>query len=74
MTLARERPGLSSVRNVLEGVVLEIATHGALSRVTVEVAGQPLVATVTAGSVTDIGLLPGVAVVATIKASAVYLC
>jgi molybdopterin-binding protein len=74
VTLARERPGLSSVRNVLEGIVVEVATHGALSHVTVEVGGQPLVATVTAGSVTEIGLLPGVAVVATIKASAVYLC
>ena len=74
VTLARTRPDRSSVRNVLEGTVVEVATHGALSHVTVEVGGQPLVATVTAGSVSELGLLPGVAVVATIKAAAVHLC
>jgi molybdate/tungstate transport system ATP-binding protein len=74
ITLARERPGASSARNVLEGRVVEIATHGALSQVTVVVEGQALIATITAGSVSDLGLLPGVAVVASIKASAVHLC
>ncbi|HEV7991748.1 MAG TPA: ATP-binding cassette domain-containing protein [Gemmatimonadaceae bacterium] len=74
VTLARERPGASSARNVLDGRVVEVATHGALSQVTVDVSGQPLVATVTAGSVSELGLLPGVAVVASIKASAVHLC
>jgi molybdopterin-binding protein len=74
VTLARERPVASSARNVLEGSVVEVATHGALSQVTVQVSGQPLVATVTAGSVSELGLLPGVAVVASIKASAVHLC
>jgi molybdopterin-binding protein len=74
VTLALRRPGPSSARNVLEGSVVEVATHGALSRVTVLVHGQPLVATVTAGSASELGLLPGVAVVASIKASAVHLC
>ena len=74
VTLARERPGASSARNVLDGRVVEIVTHGALSQVTVIVAGQALIATITAGSVSELGLLPGVAVVASIKASAVHLC
>ena len=34
----------------------------------------PLVATLTAGSVSELGLLPGSRVVATIKATAVHLC
>jgi len=74
ITLARERPAASSARNVLEGRVVEVVTHGALSQITVEVEGQPLVATVTAASVSELDLLPGTAVVATIKASAVHLC
>ncbi|MEO8562912.1 MAG: ABC transporter ATP-binding protein [bacterium] len=74
VTLARERPGPSSARNVLEGRIVEIVTHGALSQVTVVVDGQALIATVTAGSVSDLGLLPGAVVVASIKASAVHLC
>ena len=72
--IARERAGLSSARNVLEGVVLEVVRHGALARVTLETAGQPLVATVTAGSVEELRLLPGERAVATIKATAVHLC
>jgi molybdopterin-binding protein len=72
--LARERPASSSARNVLEGQVVEVVTHGALSHVTLLVEGQILVATVTAGSVSELGLLPGVAAVASIKATAVHLC
>jgi molybdopterin-binding protein len=49
-------------------------THGALARVTLEVGELPLVATVTAGSVSELGLLPGSRAVATIKATAVHLC
>ena len=74
VTLARERRGLSSARNVLDGVVVEVVTHGALARVTLDVGEVPLVATVTAGSVTELGLLPGSRAVATIKATAVHLC
>jgi molybdopterin-binding protein len=71
---ARERAGASSARNVLEGVVAEVVKHGALARVTLEVGDLPLVATVTAGSVSELGLLPGSRAVATIKATAVHLC
>jgi molybdate transport system ATP-binding protein len=72
--LARERAGSSSARNVLEGVVTEIMMHGALARVTMEACGMPLIATVTAGSVAELELLPGGRVVASIKAAAVHLC
>ena len=72
--LSLERAGPSSARNVLDGVVVEVVTHGALSRVTLETNGLPLVATVTARSVAELGLLPGSGVVATIKAAAVHLC
>jgi molybdopterin-binding protein len=74
VVLARERSGASSARNVLEGIVAEVVTHGALARVTLDVHDLPLVATVTAGSVTELGLLPGSRAVATIKATAVHRC
>ncbi len=74
VVLARERPGHSSARNVLEGVVTEVATDGALARVTVDVDGVPLVAAVTTTAVRELDLRAGVAVVASIKATAVHLC
>lgn len=74
VVLARERTGLTSARNVLEGVIVEVVSHGALARVTLEVSEVPLVASVTAASVTELGLLPGARAVATIKATAVHLC
>jgi molybdopterin-binding protein len=74
VVLARARPGPSSARNVLEGQVLEVAGEGALARVTVDVAGTTLVATVTAGAVRELGLVAGVPVVAAVKATAVHLC
>jgi molybdopterin-binding protein len=72
--LARTRAGPSSARNVFEGTISEVLVHGALARVTVDVGSVPLVATVTAGSVSELRLLPGERVVATIKAAAVHLC
>jgi molybdopterin-binding protein len=72
--LARERPGSSSARNVLEGVVMEVARDGSLARVSVEVSGTILVASVTSGAVDELGLREGVAVVASVKATAVHLC
>ncbi len=74
VVLSHARTGPSSARNALDGVVAEVVTHGALARVTVDIGDQPLVATVTAGSVSALGLLPGSRVVATIKATAVHLC
>jgi molybdopterin-binding protein len=72
--LSREPTGRSSARNALEGIVAEVVTNGALARVTVDVGDFPLVATVTAASVSELRLLPGTRVVATIKATAVHLC
>jgi molybdate transport system regulatory protein len=74
VVLAREPRGPSSARNAVDGVVSEVVTHGALARVTVDVGELPLVAVVTAASVTELALLPGTRVVATIKATAVHLC
>jgi molybdate transport system regulatory protein len=74
VVLSRERPGPSSARNAVSGAVAEIVVNGALARVTVDLGDLPLVATVTAGSVSELGLLPGSRVVATIKATAVHLC
>ena len=74
VVLARAHTGPSSARNVLDGTVVEVATEGSLARVTLMTDGVPLVASVTSGSVTELGLAEGVAVVATIKATAVHLC
>ena len=74
VVLARTRPGPSSARNVLEGTVVEVAIEGSLARVTLDVGGVPLVASLTTGSVTELGLAHGVGVVATVKATAVHLC
>jgi molybdopterin-binding protein len=74
VVLARERPVASSARNVFSGVVLEVAREGALARVAVDVDGVTLVACVTAGAVEELGLAEGVAVVASVKATAVHLC
>ncbi|HEY2067556.1 MAG TPA: ABC transporter ATP-binding protein [Gemmatimonadaceae bacterium] len=74
VVLSRARPGPTSARNVMDGVIVEVAVEGPLARVTVDVHGAPLVANVTSGAVVELGLAAGVAVVATIKATAVHLC
>jgi molybdopterin-binding protein len=72
--LSRERPNVSSVRNVVEGRVVEVAREGALARVTVEVASELLVACVTTSAVEELALREGVSVFASVKATAVHLC
>jgi molybdopterin-binding protein len=67
-------PAMSSVQNQFRGRILEIVPNGALSRVTVEVSGTPIVAAVTARSVRELSLAPGKDVVAGFKATAVHLC
>jgi molybdopterin-binding protein len=54
--------------------VLEVATLGALTRVTLDVRGVPLVAALTTRSAHELALQPGIAVIATFKAMAVHLC
>ena len=74
VVLARARSGPTSARNVFDGIVMEVARDGPLARVTVDVQGIPLVATITGRAVEELGIAAGVAVVASVKATAVHLC
>ncbi|HEV7704849.1 MAG TPA: ABC transporter ATP-binding protein, partial [Gemmatimonadaceae bacterium] len=73
-------PQSSSARNQFKGVVSEIATTGALTRVTVEVSGSaggtsaPIVAALTTRSAQELALREGSEVWASFKAMAVHLC
>lgn len=73
ITVARDQSH-DSARNRFAGRVMEVATLGALTRVTIDVRGTPLVAALTTRSATELGIVPGLAVVATFKAMAVHLC
>lgn len=73
VALSRE-PGASSIRNQFRGTVAEIASAGAVARVTVDVSGTPIVAAVTSRSVEELGLARGREVVVGFKATAVHLC
>ena len=73
IVLAVERSA-SSVRNTFLGVVEEIATLGALTRVSVRIDGTPLVAALTTRSAHELELTVGMAVHASFKAMAVHLC
>jgi molybdate transport system ATP-binding protein len=64
----------SSVQNQFRGRIVEIVSAGALSRVTIDASGTPIVAAVTARSVRELRLAAGVEVVAGFKATAVHLC
>jgi molybdopterin-binding protein len=64
----------SSIRNQFRGRVTELAPAGAVTRVTVDVSGTPIVAAVTSRSVDELGLSPGRDVVVAFKATAVHLC
>ena len=64
----------TSARNRFRGRVVEVATTGALTRVTVDVAGTPLVAALTTRSAQELALARGAEVVASFKAMAVHLC
>jgi molybdopterin-binding protein len=64
----------SSVRNQFRAHVVELAAAGAITRVTVDVSGIPLIAAVTTRSSQELQLAPGVEVFAAFKATAVHLC
>ncbi|HET7456656.1 MAG TPA: ATP-binding cassette domain-containing protein [Gemmatimonadaceae bacterium] len=68
------RQATTSARNRFRGRVSEVATLGALTRVTVDVAGTPLVAALTTRSAQELAIAPGVDVIASFKAMAVHLC
>jgi molybdopterin-binding protein len=67
-------PSMSSVQNQFRGKIREIVPAGALTRVTVDASGTPIVAAVTARSVRELQLFTGVEVVVGFKATAVHLC
>ncbi len=73
ITIARDQTH-DSARNRFSGRITEVATLGALTRVTVDVRGVPLVAALTTRSALELRLEPGLAVVASFKAMAVHLC
>jgi molybdopterin-binding protein len=72
--LLSRQPHPSSARNTFRGRIVEVASSGALTRVTVEVDGTPLVAALTTRSADELQLAPGLEVHASFKAMAVHLC
>jgi molybdopterin-binding protein len=66
-------PAASSARNVVAALVTEVAPAGPLTRVTLDVAGTPLVALVTTHSAESMALRAGTTVHASLKATAVHL-
>ena len=64
----------TSVRNQFAGRVSEVATLGALTRVTVQIGSVPLVAALTTRSARELAVVPGRAMVVSFKAMAVHLC
>jgi molybdopterin-binding protein len=67
-------PSASSARNSFGGVIEEIATLGALTRVTVRIGATPLIAALTTRSAHELALRVGMRVQASFKAMAVHLC
>jgi molybdopterin-binding protein len=67
-------PATSSMQNHFRGTIVEVVPAGAISRVTIDVEGTPLVAAVTARSVRELELDIGTSVIASFKATAVHLC
>jgi len=68
----RDGMPVSSARNRLAGRITALAPHGALVRVALD-CGFPLLALVTRASAQELGLAPGMEVLASFKASAVHL-
>jgi molybdopterin-binding protein len=65
---------VSSVKNQFRGRIIEIVPAGALTRVTVDVNGTPIVAAITTRSARDLALGLGNGVVAAFKATAIHFC
>ncbi|HEX9204803.1 MAG TPA: ABC transporter ATP-binding protein [Candidatus Deferrimicrobiaceae bacterium] len=61
----------TSARNAFPGVVSKVTPQGAVHRVVVD-CGVPLSALVTTHAVADLGLLPGLPIVASFKATAIH--
>ncbi len=73
IVLSLESPS-GSARNRFRGVISEVATLGALTRVTVNVSGVPLASSLTTRSAKELAFRPGMEVTASFKAMAVHLC
>ena len=71
--VSREAPS-TSARNRFRGRITESSTVGALTRLTIDVEGTPVVAAVTARSARELGLAVGDHAYATFKAMAVHFC
>lgn len=67
-------PQASSARNHFRGRISEISTVGALTRVSLDVDGLPLVAALTTRSAQELRLTVGMEAYASFKAMAVHLC
>lgn len=67
-------PHPSSARNQFRGEITEVARLGALTRVTIDIDGVPLVAALTTRSAYELNLERGSVVFASFKAMAVHLC
>lgn len=67
-------PSATSARNRFVGVVEDVATLGALTRVTLRIGETPLVAALTTRSAHELELVEGMRVHASFKAMAVHLC
>jgi molybdopterin-binding protein len=65
---------VSSMQNHFCGRVIELLSSGPLTRVSIDVNGVPLVASVTARSVAELELVVGKEIVASFKTTAVHLC
>ena len=72
VALSREIPHESSIRNCLAGRVTSVSADGPLARVELD-CGFRMAAAITAQSAADMGLKPGDAVCAVVKATAVHL-
>jgi molybdate transport system ATP-binding protein len=70
VVLAADPPGRISARNVIEARVVRCETAGPDALVHLD-AGDPLVAKITAGAAASLGLRPGAAVYAVVKAQAI---
>jgi molybdopterin-binding protein len=72
--LARQQSDATSARNALHGRIISVLDAGVLARVTIAIGSTTLVAVVTQGSVRELELAAGDAIVASIKATSVHMC
>ncbi len=70
IAIALGDPGPISIRNRLAAVIIALADQGGDVAVTLDVGGEPMLARVTRGAARELGLAPGLAVTALIKAVA----